>query len=173
MAGIEAPTIKDARKRESAHGKSRAQDTWDSADIHAVEDRPWVLGQSLEAPPPRAGMRQRWIRVSTRGVDDPTNVARKMREGWKPRPVESVPANFHLPTISNGEWAGCIGIEGSVLMEMPEKMAKKREAFYKQKTETITTGIETDLQSQSNSMMPITQERKSSVGRMVKVAGEE
>lgn len=168
----ETPTIKGARQRESAHGRSRAQDTWDNTDIHDQEDRPWVLGQSLEAPPPRENMRQRWIRVASRGQDDPTNVARKMREGWKPRPLDTVPVGFHLPSISHGEWAGCIGIEGMVLMEMPEKMAKKRDAFFRQKTETITNGIEGELQSQSNPMMPIEQERKTSTGRLVKVADD-
>jgi hypothetical protein len=173
MSNDAPTTIKEARKRESTHGRSRAQDTWDNVDVHALENKPWTLGQSLEAPPPRKGMRQRWVRVAIRGEDDATNVARKMREGWKPRSIDSVPTNFNLPTISQGEWVGCIGVEGMVLMEMPEQLATKRDKFFRDKTDRITTGIEADLQSKSNPMMPISQERSSKVGREVKVAADE
>ena len=164
-------TIKQARARATTH-PSRAQDTWDSTDVHSAEDTPWVRGQSLAAPPARPGFVQRWIRVAIDGKDDATNVARKMREGWKPRPADSIPANFQLPTISHGEWTGCLGIEGSVLMEIPAKIADKRKAFVKDRTDTITNSLEGELQQKSNSIMPISQERRSDVGRMVKVADD-
>lgn len=167
----EAKTIKESRKADQVH-PSRAQDNWDNVDIHSQEDTPWTQGQSLDAPPARPGMRQRWVRVAVRGEDDPTNASRKSREGWKPRPASTLPANFPLPSISHGQWAGCVGVEGSVLMEMPEALAKKRDAFIKKKGDQITDGIESALQAQSNPNMPISQSRKTQVGRLIKVADE-
>lgn len=164
-------TIQAERTREPAH-QSRAQDTWDNTDINEMENAPWVRGQSLAAPPARPGFVQRWIRVGMLGTDDATNVARKSREGWKPRPASTIPASFQLPTISHGEWAGCLGVEGSVLMEMPEQIAKKRRDFVEQRTQSITNSLESELQQKSNSSMPITQERKTSIGRQVKVADD-
>lgn len=168
---MKADTIRSARERATVH-PSRVQDTWDNTPIHEAENRPWVRGQSLAAPPARKGFVQRWVRVGMLGVDDPTNVARKMREGWKPRPPDTIPADFQLPTISHGEWSGCIGVEGSVLMEMPESLAKKRRDATDARTKLVTESLEHELQKQSRPGMEISQERKSSTRRMVKVADD-
>ncbi len=167
-------SLKNARARAPVH-KMHAQDTWDSAALEAVKDRPWVRGTSLAAPPPRPGFTQRWIRVATQGVEDPSNAMRKFREGWKPRPIGTLPPDFPLPTISHGQWAGCIGIEGSILCEMPQVLADKRKAFYQQKTAGVENAIEKDLQKESTTKMPITQQRssKSSLVRRTRVADDE
>jgi len=148
--------------------ETRAYETWDDVDVHAEEDKPWVRPTSLDAPPARKGFAQRWIRVGMAGKDDPTNTARKFREGWKPRPASSIPASYHSPTIGHGKWAGCIGVEGMLLCEMPEAMRDKRNAHYRAKTDNTTRAIATDLQKHSRADAVITQERKSET-RMVKL----
>ena len=157
-------TLRQERAAPPVH-ETRQYETWDDVDVHAEESKPWVRPTSLEAPPARPGFVQRWIRVGTMGQDDPTNVARKFREGWKPRPSTSVPATFHSPTIAHGKWAGCIGVEGMLLCEMPEKMRDKRNKHYQAKTDLVTNTIQEELQKQSRPGMPITQERTSSVSR--------
>jgi hypothetical protein len=164
-----APTIARERAAPPVH-EARAYETWDEKDIHSEEAKPWVRPSSLEAPDPRPGFAQRWIRVGSMGKDDPTNTARKFREGWRPRPASTLPVNYHAPTISNGKWAGTIGVEGMVLCEMPLKMRDKRNAHYSSKTKHVTAAIETELQNQSRPGMPITQERTSKVVRNVKIA---
>lgn len=164
-------TLAEERSRTPVH-ETRAYETWTDEAVHAIEDAPWVPPTSLEAPPPRAGFVQRWIRVGMFGVDDPTNTARKTREGWRPRSADSVPKGFHLPTISHGQWAGCIGVEGSLLCEMPVQLADKKKAALKDKTDGITEALPTELQKHSHSSMPITQERSSRVVREVKAADD-
>lgn len=168
----EPMTIKQARKRESVHGASRLQDTWTADNMHEAEDKPWVKGGSFPKIPARPGFRQRWVRVAIRGAADPTNISRKFQEGWKPRHPDTVPPGIELPTIAHGEWAGCIGIEGSVLCELPDVLGNKRDKAVRQRTDAITNGIEADLQKESHPLMPITQERTSS-SRLVKVAPDE
>lgn len=143
--------------------ESRQYETWDDVDVHAEETKPWVRPTSLEAPPPRPGFVQRWIRVGMLGQDDPTNTARKFREGWKPRPATSIPASYHTPTIQHGKWAGCIGVEGMLLCEMPESIRDRRTKHYQAKTDLVTNTIQDELQKQSRPGMPITQERSSKV----------
>ena len=161
-----------SRTREAVH-PSRTQQTWDDVEVHEESNRPWVRPTSLAAPPPRPGFKQRWIRVAMYGQEDATNAARRLREGWKPRPSESLPSNFPLPTIAHGQWAGCIGIEGMILCEMPETLVDRRNEYYADKTKRITDSIEHDLQSQSTAAMPIEQERSSKLVREVKVAPDE
>lgn len=162
-------SIREERTAPPVH-ETRAYQTYSEEDVHEVENTPWVRPTSLEAPPPRKGFRQRWVRVGSMGQDDPTNTARKFREGWRPRPSDSLPKGYHAPTISHGKWAGCIGVEGMVLCEMPEKLAEKRNKHYQAKTQLVTDTIESDLQNQSHPSMPITQERKTNVVRGVRVA---
>lgn len=163
-------TLSQERSAPPVH-EARAYETWDDVDIHAEEAKPWVRPTSLEAPPARPGFVQRWIRVGTNGKDDPTNTARKFREGWKPRPASSVPASYHSPTIQHGKWSGCIGVEGMLLCEMPEKLRVKRNEHYRNKTDQTTNAIAQELQRQSRPGMPITQERNSET-RMVRVADD-
>ena len=160
-------TIRQDRTAPPVH-ESRSYETWDDVSVHAEESKPWVRPTSLEAPPARPGFVQRWIRVGTMGQDDPTNTARKFREGWKPRPESSIPAGFFVPTIQHGRWTGAVGVEGMLLCEMPQKIADKRNAHYRAKTENTTNSLEAELQKHSTAAMPISQERKSDT-RMVKM----
>ena len=160
-------TLAQERSAPPVH-ETRAYDTWDDTDVHAEENKPWVRPTSLEAPPARPGFVQRWIRVGMHGKDDPTNTSRKFREGWKPRPASSIPASYHSPTISHGKWAGCIGVEGMLLCEMPATLANKRNAHYKDKTDRTTAGISRELQKHSRPDAEITQERSSDT-RMVRI----
>lgn len=159
--------LSQARAREPVH-TTRTMETWDDVDIHAESDKPWVRPSSLLAPDPRPGFVQRWVRIGTKGEDDPTNVAHKLREGWKPRPAESVPASFSVPTIAHGRWAGCVGVGEMVLMERPKALQEKRNDYYRNRTDRVTEGMEAELQAQSDPRMRITQERRSSARKGVR-----
>ena len=166
-----AMTIKEARRTQPVH-VSHSQETYSANAVHEVEDTPWVRGGSLVMPAPRPGFDQRWIRTAIRGEPDTTNTARKLREGWKPRPADTIPVDFSMPTISHGQFAGFLGVEGSVLCERPMQISKKRDAVMALENEKITASIESELQAQSDSRMKISQERKTTIGRMVKVADD-
>lgn len=150
------------------HGSSvqptREQDAHPSA--HGIDyETPWVPPQSLEAPEPRPGYVQRWVRTSTRGADDPGNVMMMLRSGWKPRPADSVPGLGQFPKLSKGEFSGFIGLHDLVLCEMPAKQAERIKAFYKAKSDRMMEGVTQELQGLSVRQMPITQERRSQVSR--------
>ena len=84
------------------------------------EEAAWKPPSLLDAPDPRPGMVQRWIATSIQGKESPDNVYKRMREGWEPRPADTVKSKL-FPTINHGQWAGSIGIEGMLLCEMPEE----------------------------------------------------
>lgn len=113
--------------------------------VHPTADQPWARTEKLDAPPPRPGFKQRWVRVSSRGQDDPVNASRKEREGWLPRRADTVPAEYRVPTISRGQFAGCIGQGGLVLCEMPIERVKRRNAFFRAKADAMTSAIDQRL----------------------------
>ena len=136
-----AKKVHSASANATRESESRAYEK-----VHDEEDEPWVRGASLEMPPARPGMDQRWIRFAIRGQDDSTNWARKMREGWKPRKADTVPEDFPVPRLDHGRMAGLIGIEGSVLCERPMGISKRRDRHFENETQKRTDAINADLQ---------------------------
>lgn len=172
LSNDDAGKIRNPRKRETRG--SRLSDTWNATNIHEAKDRPWVQSRALPQIPPRKGMAQRWIRVAMYGTEDPNNVSRKLRNGWKPRDPATVPKGVDVPSISHGEWAGCIGIEGSVLCEMPIELANQFRKANAEKNKHQNDGIKRMLQSEERPYTHISQERNTEEGfaRVMKAAAD-
>jgi hypothetical protein len=151
-AGDIAGALKNVGKRTRKNAQSsrartsRAAQSREGAALHPGSDTPWTPPTSLEAPPERPGYRQKWLRVAVFGVDDARNIARKFREGWLPRAVSTVPKGFHMPTIRSGQFAGCIGVEGMILAEIPLKKAQKRNAHYSGLAAKMAAEIEKNIE---------------------------
>lgn len=112
-----------------------------------LEDDPWVRPTSLQAPPARQGMRQRWIRVGSGGRDDNVNLSRKWREGWRPRPLETMPSSYHAPTLNHSRFGAVVGVEGMILCEMPEERAKRRDQYFHEQNRKMTAAIDQQLRN--------------------------
>lgn len=134
------------RERGTAH-QTRETDTRAANQVHEEgDDSSWVRGASLEMPPARPGMDQRWIRFATMGKEDATNFARKMREGWSPRRADTVKDDFAVPSMDTGRFAGAIVVEGMVLCERPLALSRRRDRHFRNETQRRTEAINADLQ---------------------------
>jgi len=125
----------------------------------------WRPSNLLEAPEPRPGFKQRWIATMVLGQEQPTNVAKRMREGWQPRDIKTVKNAQNFPTIEHGKFAGYIGVEGMVLCEMPEEMVNQRNEYYAQMTENLMRSVEQDIHKVEQPGNPISKTFKTSVTR--------
>lgn len=124
----------------------RVDDLSEERATHQESEAPWMRPSSLHAPDPRDGMKQRWIRISVRGVDDPRNVNLRMREGWTPRPVESIPSEFQMMGVQETQTQGRLIVDDLMLCEMPEERWKARAAYYQKLTQDQMVAVENDLQ---------------------------
>ena len=125
----------------------------------------WKPPSLLDSPEPRPGMTQRWIATSIQGRDTPDNVHRRMREGWNPRPADTV-KDKSFQTINHGQWAGSIGIEGMLLCEMPIETHKKMKAYYNNRNSEQNESISGNLDALGRQTgQSIYQNRKSSSSR--------
>lgn len=158
-----ANTVEDPHEIDHSHG-STDHGAAAAHDTPREEELDWRRPSMLEAPPPRPGYVQRWIRTSIGASQDAKNVSQRFREGWKPRSADSVPRGYTPPTITHGKFGEVIGVEGNILCEMPIKMARQREAFYERKTNQQTQAIEMDVHKVERPNLPITATRKSQVG---------
>jgi hypothetical protein len=97
------------------------------------------------------------------GQETPTNVAKRLREGWAPRDVKTIKDGQHFPTIEHGKFAGHIGIEGMVLCEMPQEMLDQRNDYYAQMTENLMRSVENDMNKVESPGQPIQRTFKTTV----------
>ena len=123
----------------------------------------WRPSNLLEAPEARPGMAQRWVATMVLGQETPTNVAKRLREGWVPRDPKTVKEIQHFPTIEHGRFAGHIGIEGMVLCEMPKEMVKQRNEYYANMTDNLMRSVENDMNRAETPGQPIQRTFKSTV----------
>ena len=131
----------------------------------------WSRPSELEAPKPRAGYTQRWIRVRLGNDEDARNAMRKFREGWLPRALDSVPEGYSPPTFLHARLGNVIGVEDLILCEMPVRKARQRNAYYKAKLSRMIEGIENDLRNVSAGGPRITRTQRTQVTkRRLKIA---
>ena len=136
----------------------------------------WEPAAVLEAPPPREGFRQRWISTQIHGQEVPHHVIRRFREGWAPRPADTVPDDFPVPTIQHGTHEGSIGVEGMLLCELPEAKAVARAKYFGKKTGDLNRFVEQSLsKTEKDGGEPIEREFNSTVtrGRPAPVADDD
>lgn len=167
----------DERKRPASLHDGRDQSLQSAQDVHKEHDEPWVRPSSLPEIPARSGYVQRWIRVATGGKADASNISRRYREGWRPRRMETVPKNIGVPTLNTGEYAGCVGVEGSVLMEMPVERNTKRNTYYadqrSRQTQSIDQTLAKEAEHNSRAFGQVRKAERSTQVREVAVAADE
>ena len=145
----------------------RASETRNSVREEAPRpDTAWQPPALLDAPEARPGYVQRWIATSIQGKETPDNVYKRMREGWQPRPADTVKDDKLFPTINHGQWAGSIGIEGMLLCEMPVEKREAQKDYYENRNFEQNESVVGELDAIGrNNGQPIFQDRKSSASR--------
>jgi len=122
----------------------------------------WTPPSSLDAPPAPDGYRHRWIRAESLGQDDSKNVSGKLRSGWEFVRADEYP-DTDYPSLTDGKYAGIIGVGGLLLARIPEEIAKSREEYFKRMTQDRNDALEHDLMKEQHPSMPINQERQTRV----------
>ena len=131
-------------------------------------DYEWRRPTSLEAPPARPGMVQRWVRAEMRTEADNLNWTGKMREGWRPRSPSTIPdceAFFGVGQLGSQD---VVRVGGLILMEMPEqRLASKKSAIREQiRRQEESVAMETQKVSSEGvraGFSPIVREEKADV----------
>jgi hypothetical protein len=114
---------------------------------------------TLPDPAPDPNWIYRWVATATLGLADPTNVSKRMREGWVP-----VKAEDH-PELMLGVTSGNVEIGGLMLCKMPRELAEARDRYYSQQSSAQVQAVDNNFMRQSDSRMPLFSEKKTEVSR--------
>ena len=121
----------------------------------------WKRPEVLPSPTPQPGYVFHWVRVSTQGQADATNVSSKLREGWEPVKVSEQP-RFQLLIDPNSRFKDNIEIGGLLLCKTPLEFIEQRTKHYRDQTDAQTTAVDNNFMRENDPRMPLFAERKSS-----------
>ena len=135
-----------------------------ASQTRSKTERPkvWTPPSSLDAPPAPDGFRHRWIRAESLGFSDTKNVSARLREGFELVRADEYP-DTQYPVITDGKYAGVIGVGGLLLARISEEIAKQRAAYQDKLTEGQDEAVETNLMKEQHKSMPINVDRQSRV----------
>ena len=116
------------------------------SQTRAKQEKPkvWTPPSSLDAPPAPDGYRHRWLRAESMGFDDTKNITGKIRSGWELVRADEYPDEDY-PVVTDGKYAGVIGVGGLVLARITEELARSREEYFRQKTLDRNEALENDV----------------------------
>ena len=133
-----------------------------AAETRTKTERPkeYKPPSSLDAPPAPDGFRHRWIRAESLGFNDQKNIHGRLRSGYElVRADEYKDSDY--PIVTDGKYAGVIGVGGLLLARIPEELAKARIDYQRKLTEGQDESVETDLLRDQDKRMPIKIDRNS------------
>ena len=132
---------------------SRASQTRAKTEAKKV----WTPPTSLDAPPPRKGYRHQWIRAEILGHQDTSNIARNLREGYELVRADEYP-DQEFPSMSEGRYAGMIGVGGLLLARIPEEIALQIDEYYKKQTQNKEEAVNNNLMKEQHPSMRFSKE---------------
>ena len=135
------------RDAESREVETRASDSWLPASV-------------LPNPAPQDGWGFRWVRTSTLGHADNTNVSQKFREGWVPVKAEDHPEMEVMSDI-NSRFEGNIEIGGLLLCKAPEGKVQQREEYFQNMAESQMESVDNNFLKQNDPRMPVLKPERS------------
>ena len=124
--------------------------------------RHWQRPETLPSPEPEEGYAFRWIRVSSRGNVDATNVSSKLREGWEPVKAVDHP-EITLVDIEQERFKDNVVIGGLLLCKAPVELVEERNEYYETQTNSQMQSVDNNLMRESDPRMPIFNDRKTKV----------
>lgn len=124
----------------------------------------WAPPQTLPMPAERAGYVHGWIRTSTLGQMDPTNVSSRFREGWIPCKASDYPEITAL-TDPGSRFPDNIEIGGLLLCKLPEEIDRQRREYYTQQGKAAEASVDQSYMKLNDTRMPFFAERSTTVSR--------
>lgn len=116
---------------------------------------------TLPDPTPEPGYTFRWIATHVLGQADPTNVSRKMRDGYEPVKAVDHPEMM----VAGNEKTGNIEIGGLMLCKIAAERAAAMSEYYNGQAQNQMDSVDNNFMRQNDPRMPLFADRKSTVTR--------
>ena len=127
-----------------------------------VRKKAWTRPEVLPSPNPQPGYEFHWVRVSTQGQVDATNVSSKLREGWEPVKAADHP-EITMVAIEQDRFKDNVVIGGLMLCKAPVELVEERNEYYSGQAKAQMNSVDNNLMRESDPRMPNFNDRKTNV----------
>jgi len=127
-----------------------------------VRKKAWTRPTVLPDPTPEDGYTYHWVRISTLGTSDATNISSKIREGWEPVRAEDHPEIFS-DAVADARFKDNVIIGGLMLCKAPAELVQERSEYYQQVTDSQMQSVDNNLMRENDPRMPLFHDRKTKV----------
>ena len=114
----------------------------------------WQRPSMLPTPEPREGIEYRWIRTSTLGQSDNTNVSSKFREGWTPVRKEDHP-NLQVVSDIDSRFTDNIEVGGLLLCQNSTENVQARRDEQNRQAKSQMQAVDNSYLRNSDPRMPV------------------
>ena len=122
----------------------------------------WQAPEALPMPDDRPGWRHRYIRLSTMGQADPSNISKSLREGYEPVKAEEYP-ELMMHAATEGRFRGGIEIGGLLLCRIPKEFMEQRAQHYDTVNRSQMESVDNNFLRENDPRMPLFSEKKTKV----------
>jgi len=133
-------------------------------DTRQVMQRPeaWRPPETLPMPDARPGWVHRYVRTSTMGAADPSNISSKLREGYEPCKAEEYP-ELMMHASTEGRFKGNIEVGGLLLCRIPEEFMAQRAKYYDDRNRSQVESVDNNFLRENDPRMPLFSEKRTKV----------
>jgi hypothetical protein len=118
--------------------------------------------KTLPMPDDRPGWTHRYIRISTMGTADPSNISSKLREGYEPCKAEDYPELMMHASIE-GRFKGGVEVGGLLLCRIPEEFMTQRAKYYENLNKSQVDSVDNNFLRENDPRMPLFSEKRTKV----------
>ena len=123
--------------------------------------KPWKRSSMLPTPEPRDGLSFRWIRTSTLGNADMTNVSGRFRDGYVPVKADEYP-ELHIMSDVDSRCKDNIEVGGLLLCAIPTQDRDDRIYGQLETAQNQAEAVDRNYMRESDPRMPLLRPERSS-----------
>ena len=122
----------------------------------------WRPPETLPMPDDRPGWTHRYVRISTLGTADPSNISSKLREGYEPCKGEEYP-ELMMHASTEGRFKGNIEVGGLLLCRIPTEFMAQRAKHYENLNKSQVDSVDNNFLRENDPRMPLFSEKRTKV----------
>lgn len=121
----------------------------------------WVRPSVLPTPDPRDGLTFRWVRTSTLGNNDNTNVSSRFRQGYTPVKAKDFP-ELQVVSDFDSRFKDNIEVGGLLLCSIPTEIVEERVEGQLEMARNAQEAVDRNFMRENDSRMPVLAPERSS-----------
>lgn len=138
----------------------RTPRTLETRENSSPRKKTWKRQSMLPTPEDRPGIKFRWIRTSTLGNADMTNVSSRFREGYTPVKAEDYP-ELQIMSDIDSRFKGNVEVGGLLLCSIPVEDAEARVEGQLEIAKNQIDAVDRNFMRENDPRMPVLRPERS------------